>query len=389
MLLSRTNVQNLNKDSLLEFLLLKMPEGSQIDYKENLSGDGKNEAYKEFLKDITAFANANGGMLLLGIKEPSEDIPAENQIVGIDDGDDLAKDLERLAATSTDPRIPGLLFKPVQIKENKYIIAVFIPPSLIRPHMVIFKKHRCFYIRHSESSVPMTTHEIRDTVLNSISTEDRARNYAITEENEAIEYIIDIRPAFILQAMPLLSLASSWDVLGEVVEGIVRGKGRNNKYDYDQFSLQSSIRPTPILKGVMGRESHENELWVTEIHRSGFVQAIYMDIDRAPKDPNMFVLHEGYADLFKAFCDLTEGLWKATQTDIPCMFRLKYLNAEQTSFLLDERRNKLSLPYNRRVIAWPEQFRQTGESIEGICRTWTEMLFHAFGLNWKSPQNKN
>jgi len=96
LLLSRAEVQNLDKDSLLAFLSLKMPEGAQIDYKENLSGDGKNDSYKEFLKDITAFANAHGGMLLLGVKEPLDEIAAVNQIVGIEHGDDLAKDLESL-----------------------------------------------------------------------------------------------------------------------------------------------------------------------------------------------------------------------------------------------------------------------------------------------------
>ena len=124
LLLSRAEVQNLDKDSLLAFLSLKMPEGAQIDYKENLSGDGKNDSYKEFLKDITAFANAHGGMLLLGVKEPLDEIAAVNQIVGIEHGDDLAKALERLAATSTDPRIPGLFFNPVQIEENKYVVVV-------------------------------------------------------------------------------------------------------------------------------------------------------------------------------------------------------------------------------------------------------------------------
>ena len=388
LLLSRAEVQNLDKDSLLAFLSLKMPEGAQIDYKENLSGDGKNDSYKEFLKDITAFANAHGGMLFMGVKEPLDEIAAVNQIVGIEHGDDLAKDLERLAATSTDPRIPGLFFNPVQIEENKYVVVVFIPPSLIRPHMVSHRKHRSFYIRHSESSVPMTTHEIRDIALTSISAEDRARNYAINEENEAIEYIIDIKPAFIIQAMPLLSLVSPWDVLSEEIDRIVRGEGRNNKYKYSHFSLQSSVRPTPILKGVMGRETRGNELWVTEIHRSGFVQAIYMDIDSKPNDPNIFILHDGYTDLFQAFCDMTEGLWKATQTDIPYIFRLKYINAERTSFCSDYRRNKYTAPYSRRVIAWPEQFRQTGEPLGRIYRTWSEMLFHAFGLNWKLSQSE-
>ena len=113
-----------------------------------------------------------------------------------------------------------------------------------------------------------------------------------------------------------------------------------------------------------------------------------MDIQQAPNDANIFILHDGYADLFEAFCDLVESLWRETQTDIPYMFRLKYFNAEKTSFLSSDRPQKFTSPFGRRIIVWPEQFRQVGEPIETIYRIWTKMLFHAFGLDWKLPQHK-
>jgi len=385
-ILSSDEVRNLDKESIIEFLSLKMPEGSQIDYKENLSGDSKYEAYKEFLKDIIAFANAHGGLLLMGVKEPSDDLPIQTQALGIAYGDRIAKDLERLASTSIDPRIPGLLIRAVQIQNDKYTIIIYIPPSLIRPHMVSYKGHRSFYIRHSESSVPMTTHEIRDTVLSSATTEARARNYAQEEEIDAIEYIIRERPAFLLQAVPLLSLEEPWDVLTDPIEKIVRGENRFNKYSYNYFNLASTIKPTPTLKGVLGRETRENEPWLTEIHRSGYIQTIYMDIGKLPTDHNKFGLHDGYADLFRAFCDLCESLWKETQTDIPYLFLSKYFNAEQTAVLIKQRLgHKITNVYGRRAISLPEQVRQTGESIGNIPNIWTERLFNAFGLDCQMP----
>ena len=142
LLLSRTDVQNLGYESLLKFIELGLEEGAQIDYKEALSGTSKKEAYKEFLKDISAFANANGGLLIIGVKEPDDGLPIEKQIVGLTDGINLAKDLERVAATSIDPRIPGLLIKTIQLPNNTYVIIVFIPPSMNKPHMVSYKKHR-------------------------------------------------------------------------------------------------------------------------------------------------------------------------------------------------------------------------------------------------------
>jgi hypothetical protein len=355
-----------------------MTEGSQIDYKEDLSSESKYEGYKEFLKDITAFANAHGGLVLLGIKEPSDDLTPEAQTVGIVNGDEKAKDLERVAATSVDPRIPGLLIKSVNIQNDRHAIIVYIPPSLIRPHMVSYQKHRSFYIRHSESSVPMTTHEIRDTVLSSATLESRARNYAREEELEALEYVIRERPAFLLQAVPL---EYPWEVLSPLIVKIVRGEGRDKRYKYNRFDL---ISPTPTLKGVLGRESRGNEAWLTEIHRSGFVQAIYLDIQQNPKASSEFTIHEGYSDLFQAFCDLCETLWKATQTDIPYLFRCKHCNAERKCLFAKNRNgyDEYTRVYNKRVISLPEQMRQTGEPLDKIPNIWTERLFNAFGVNW-------
>lgn len=384
LMLSLNEVQSLDKESLFQFLAIKLPEGAQIDYKENISGDNPDKAHKEFLKDITAFANAHGGLLFFGVKEPSEDSSPQTQALGIPDGDNIAKTLERVAASCVDPRIPGLLIKPVQIENNKHVIVIYIPASLIRPHMVSHQKHRSFYVRHSESSVPMSTHEIRDTVLGSATTEARARAYAQEEEIESLEYTIGEQPAFLLQAVPLLSLESPWDVLSRPIENIMRGEDRSNKYEYNHYNLKSGLKPTPTLKGVKERDSRENQTWLTEVHRSGFIQAIYLDVQRVPDDRSKFALHDAYVDLFRAFCDLCESLWEATQTDMPYLFRCKYYNAEQTVCFLN-RVNRTTNTYGKRVISLPEQLRQTGESINEIPRLWGERLFNAFGLDWKVP----
>ena len=402
--LSRNEVNNLQKESLEEFLALRVQEGAYIDYKRKLSGKKKKEAHKEFLKDITAFANANGGLLVLGVKEPSEDQSVDDQIIGLEDGTELAKTLERLAASSVEPRIPGLLVNPVTISDTHAVVAVYIPNSMIKSHMVNYMKDRTFFIRHTESSVPMATHEIRDAVLNSATTQGQARYYADQEEREALEYTIQDRRAFLLQAIPILTITEPWDVLSKPIKKIVSGEDREFiGASLNRFSLRSYITPTPTLKGVIGKQSREDPpLWLTEIHRTGYLQAIYMDIEAKPDDPPLGVLNEVkhlvpqngvlddyYKYLFKAFGDLCESLWKVTQTGIPYLFRCKYFNAENTVFTYTKGpQTNWTDECGRRYISWPEQIRQVGEPLEKIHRTWTLHLFHAFGLDWKVPEER-
>jgi hypothetical protein len=193
-----------------------------VHYKAALSGSSEKESKREFLKDITAFANAAGGQILLGVREPSEELSPDDQLVGMDDGEVLSKDLERLASASVDPRIPGLRIVCIPLASGKTCLVVHIPPSLGRPHMVNYAGHRSFYVRHSESSFPMTTHELREAVLASASAEGRARQKVETRLLEARELLGDHQAAFFIQAVPLISPESPWSVLDAAFETVLR-----------------------------------------------------------------------------------------------------------------------------------------------------------------------
>ncbi len=93
MYFTSTEIHILDEAQLRSFLEKRIPEGHHLDYKKEL-GRGI-DAKREFLKDITAFANANGGDIIIGADEPNEKLKVEHQLHGVDNGDSLAQDLER------------------------------------------------------------------------------------------------------------------------------------------------------------------------------------------------------------------------------------------------------------------------------------------------------
>jgi predicted HTH transcriptional regulator len=133
--LTAQQVLALTETTLRNFISLGIAEGLYLDYKENLWWPLEKDAKREFLKDVTAFANAAGGDLLLGVRDPSEGVSVDSQLVGLDNGDAVAQDLERLASTSIDPRIPGLRIVRVPLANGRSCLAVHVPPSLSRPHI--------------------------------------------------------------------------------------------------------------------------------------------------------------------------------------------------------------------------------------------------------------
>jgi hypothetical protein len=315
--LTTQQVLALTEDTVRKFLSLAIPEGLYLDHKEGLSRTSEKDAKREILKDVTAFANAAGGHLFLGVKEPSEGISVDSQLIGLDDGEALAQDLERLASTSVDPRIPGLRIVRVPLANGKSRLTVHIPPSLSRPHMVNYAEHRSFYVRHSESSFPMTTHEVREAVLTSSSSEARARHYVEQRLLEVCESLGDRQPAFFLQAMPLISPESLWNVLSTPFEDVLRGDARRNRYR-NYVDLASNVAARPTIDGLLGRGQREQPTWEIEVHRTGYVSALYRDIQMLRVgEVDRPVVHSGTSDIFRAFCHMLKELLEISGTDVP------------------------------------------------------------------------
>lgn len=62
------NNQNIDLSYLQELIDNKVPEGKTIDYKRDKIGS-KDSEKKEFLQDVSSFANAEGGKIIIGMDE--------------------------------------------------------------------------------------------------------------------------------------------------------------------------------------------------------------------------------------------------------------------------------------------------------------------------------
>ncbi len=370
----------LTEESLRKFLALAIPEGLYLDYKESLSGASEKEMKREFLKDITAFANAAGGQLLMGVKEPAENLPIDSQLIGLENGESLAQVLERLASSSIDPRIPGLRIVPVLLVTGRACVVVHIPPSLSRPHMVNFARYRSFYVRHSESSFPMTTHEVREAVLTSSSAEARARLFIDRRLQEVRGLLGDRQAAFFLQAMPLIAPEAPWDVLSTSFEDVIRGDTRHKKYE-PYAALRSNVAPRPTIDGLLGQGQRDQPTWETEVHRTGYLSLLYRNLrTKRVGEADCFVVNSGMCEIFRAFCHMLKEFLDVSATDVPYLLVCAYLNAEGTRIWSDSIWRKFSEPYKKREILWPEHLRPTGDDPMVIAESLCLEMFNAFGL---------
>ncbi|OLS12163.1 MAG: ATPase AAA [Promethearchaeota archaeon CR_4] len=106
-----------------------VPESKTLDYKADLSLDSKDEK-KEFVADLTAFANQEGGSLLFGIVEEGG-VPTEIRGLSIVDIDEFILKMEHILRDFVEPRLVGYKIGYATLANtNKVIIIKIIPAGM-------------------------------------------------------------------------------------------------------------------------------------------------------------------------------------------------------------------------------------------------------------------
>lgn len=132
-----------------------------LDYKRCESLDKHNPNRKKDLsKDVSAFANSAGGVIVYGVIETNH-LPT-----GIDRGydpKDITREwLEQVINSTIQRRIDDIRIKQIELKKSNsghVIYVVSIPQSKRAPHMA---EDHIFYKRFNYQSIPMEEYEVRD-----------------------------------------------------------------------------------------------------------------------------------------------------------------------------------------------------------------------------------
>jgi len=157
-------------------------EGRTIEYKQQLPA-GRDDDKKEFLADVSSFANASGGDLIYGVEEERDSnghatgIPSA--VPGIDgiNADQAIQRMENMIRDGIEPRIPGVQIKAVDGFPSGPVIIIRLPHSWASPHMVTFKASPKFFSRTSAGKAPLDVPEIRAAFVQSESLPRRINQF--------------------------------------------------------------------------------------------------------------------------------------------------------------------------------------------------------------------
>jgi predicted HTH transcriptional regulator len=155
-----TNSWDIN--TIQSYIDNQVEENLNLDYKAADALQKTEGKKKDISKDVSAMANAAGGIIIYGTKEFDE-ITKRHLPEKIDpvNRTDISKEwLEQVINTNVQPKIEGIIITPVTVDDTKgtvvYIVEV---PQSTTAHQANDKK---YYKRYNFESVPMEDYEIRD-----------------------------------------------------------------------------------------------------------------------------------------------------------------------------------------------------------------------------------
>lgn len=209
-----------DKTAIDGLLASKVPESKTLEYKQTLPG-GSDADKKEFLADVSSFANASGGDIIYGIRA---EVDSEGKTTGKPDGpapitnaspDEVILRLEGIIRDGTDPRVK------VQSKavtgwngDNQgFVLVIRVPRSFSSPHVVKYGDSSRFWSRNSAGKYRLDVDELRSAFLATDSQGERIRRF---REDRLARIVADETPVrlaaperLVLHVIPLQSFLSN------------------------------------------------------------------------------------------------------------------------------------------------------------------------------------
>ena len=265
--IDRLDFDNIGENDLSELVAAQVPEGLRIDYKKDLYGNSDADK-REVLKDVSAFANAFGGHLIIGVEEQNSLPTAISGVTNVNP-DEIVLRMDQLIRSGIEPRIQGLQVRAVPLANGAHCFVLRIPRSWHPPHRVSAQNSNRYWVRNSGGAHEASVEELRTMFTLGADALHRVHQFRderlseINSGNSARPLQRDGR--LILHIVPLAAVSSPFQVdLAKVYqthlafrpigtmgmtprfnfEGVVNERGGDQNFGYTQVFRNGALEAT-------------------------------------------------------------------------------------------------------------------------------------------------
>ncbi|WP_017942700.1 MULTISPECIES: helix-turn-helix domain-containing protein [unclassified Thioalkalivibrio] len=277
------------------------PESQYLEFKEEPPGkaDTWQKAALDLAGEVVAFANADGGVLVLGIKDEGNQATG---VVPIPEAEKVADSLRRSFTSTIDPYPVGLEVGPVPYNDDGGVIVARVPASPEAPHGVKDKQRFRVTVRRGEEAKPL---DMRDIQLHTLETRRRADDaeqrlearraafqalippaYRGGDEPPGVGFRITVTPARAVYRVP--SLKQNATRLFQHKQGVPPLEWTIHMEEGSTKTVSTGfhyalVKQRPFLRGVRARTDDAPNGSVTfTAFEDGTVDLAVMDVPQAP-----------------------------------------------------------------------------------------------------------
>ena len=258
----------------------EVQEGKSIEFKRELyrldSATDKVKQHEELLKDVSSFANAEGGDLLIGVD-------AENGIAksvcgfNCPNPDGLKLQINELVQTWVEPRLTCAIHS-VKTEDNKWVLIIRLQRSLLAPHRVVYQRRfGDFWSRNSAGAYRMDTSELRRSFTLSETIFERIKEFRALRVQQIASGDIPVRmetgAKLMLHLIPAESFSarlsfppSTLENAGEPLRTLGSTQGATSRFNMDG-----------VVRADMADHRHESYGYV-QLFRNGVLESVARDI---------------------------------------------------------------------------------------------------------------
>lgn len=276
---------NITSEDIKNLVTNNVLERRTLEYKAQLP-DNSDGDKKEFLADVSSFANTIGGDLIFGIKENNGTVET-NFGLNISNSDAEIARLENIIRDGIAPRIkPEIEF--ISLEDNNSILIIRLRGSLESPHRVIFKSHDKFYARNSNGKYSMDVLELRNAFAQTSAITERIKDFRtnriLNVKSGEDSFTTIEKPFLALHFIPLSAFNTSVRLNADQLVAV-----KNSEIKPSLSPLYAGGWSHRInLLGVLAYSSPGNDKTITtytQLYREGIIEAVDKEIlsDRGEK----------------------------------------------------------------------------------------------------------
>lgn len=350
------DMNNIAKQNLQELIDNKVFENKELEYKDYSFTEGKmTDRHKnKFVKEIAAFANTNGGTIIVGMQEDENRLPIKLNGAGfsLKEYDNWLSSFRQLILSRIRPHLHGVECVPVQIDDNNIAIVIFVPKSYARPHSFWDGNKDEFFIRYANGISYMDIDDLRQSFLYANAIQDKIHQFrknriSMILANECIGDLgNDAKIAFHIIPEWSFELGNRIDLkeLENTSSSLrpISGSGWNHRYNADGYCIYSSDYHSGAINSY------------AQMFHSGILEAVEIRLISKYRNKEVYNWYETQEIMIKSLCqygNLLNGL------GVPKPWHIFATILNGKDYTASDGWGESSSPLERNVI----------NSLDGIC----------------------